>query len=156
VPIDFDRDDLHGTLRSHGFERGDPAFFILGRGHPYLSTDGVNRTLTFVAECAPGSELVFTYLRRGALDGTHAFPGTSTLLRTLARAREPFTFGFDPTALPTHLAERGLALVWESPTLARGPQALPGAKHFRIALARVPPFSATESVESPDFSAPAA
>jgi methyltransferase (TIGR00027 family) len=156
VPTDFDRDDLHGTLRSHGFERGEPAFFIWEGVTPYLSADGVNRTLTFVAECAPGSELVFTYLHRGALDGTHAFAGTSTLFRTLARAREPFTFGFDPEALPTHLAERGLELVWEAPTLARRRQALPGAEHFRIALAQVPASSAQGSVKSRDFSAPAA
>ncbi|HEY6558116.1 MAG TPA: SAM-dependent methyltransferase [Polyangiaceae bacterium] len=156
VPVDFDRDDLHEKLRGHGFDLREPVFFIWEGVTPYLSADGVNRTLTFVAQCAPRSEVVFTYLHRGALDGTHAFAGTSTLFRTLARVREPFTFGFDPTELPAHLAERGLTLVWESATVARRPQALPGAEQFRIALAQVPSSSAQGSVKSRVFPGPTA
>lgn len=154
VPVDFDQDDLQETLRSHGFDLHAPAFFIWEGVTPYLTADGVSRTLKFVAQCAPRSELVFTYVHRGALDGTRAFAGTATLFRTLARTREPFTFGFDPAQLPAHMAEHGLTLLWESATLARRPVALPGAEQFRIALAQVPAKSAQVSVKSREFPGP--
>lgn len=144
VPVDFERDALQSRLRDHAFAPSEPAFFIWEGVTNYLSEESVNRTLTFVAQCAPESQVVFTYVDRGALDGTHAFTGTQRLFRTLARTHEPWKFGFDPAALSAALERLGLALVWESATLASRPKLLPGLEHFRIALAGVsgPPGAA--------------
>lgn len=138
VPVDFERDDLHGRLGEQGFERKQAAFFIWEGVVNYLSEESVNRTLRFVAESTPESEVVFTYVHRDVLEGTRAFKGTRKLFRTLARTSEPWKFGFDPAELGEDLQKLGLALVWESATLARWPEALAGFEHFRIALARVP------------------
>jgi methyltransferase (TIGR00027 family) len=138
VPTDFERDDLHARLHEHGFERDQPAFFVWEGVTNYLSEESVTRTLRFVAECAPASELIFTYVHRSALDGTHPSAGTRRLLRTLARAQEPWRFGFDPAALAGDLEKLGLDLVWERATLASRPECPAGCDHFRIALGRVP------------------
>ena len=47
-----------------------------------------------------GSELAFTYVHRGLLDGTVAFPHSTAWVRSVADAGEPFVFGFDPADLP--------------------------------------------------------
>jgi methyltransferase (TIGR00027 family) len=137
VPVDFEADDLPARLRDSGFQRDRPAFFVWEGVTPYLDEASVNRTLGFVGACAPDSELVFTYVHRAVLDGSRTFKGAASLLRTLKRSREPWKFGFDPATLAGDIEKHGLALVWDSSTVAQRPDAPPGFEHFRIAHARV-------------------
>ena len=87
-----------------------------------------------------GSELAFTYVHRGLIDGTVHFPRSQAWARSVADAGEPFVFGFDPAELPAYLRDRGWALVDDVSTteaLARygsDPTGVPA--FYRIARAR--------------------
>jgi len=60
---------------------------------------------------AAGSQMVFTYIHRGALDGSVAFPRAGQTLATVRGLGEPYTFGFDPADLAVYAAARGLRLI---------------------------------------------
>ena len=62
-------------------------------------------------ETAPGNCIVFTYVHKGALDGSAMFEGTHNLWGTLQRSGEPWTFGLYPEHLQDYLAECGLDLM---------------------------------------------
>jgi methyltransferase (TIGR00027 family) len=110
VEIDFDRQSLGDVLAQAGLDSLSPAVFLWEGVTNYLSADAVDAVLRFVAGCAAGSRLVFTYIDRRALDGSGLFEGAADLMREVARLGEPWTFGLDPEELPNYLCARGLKL----------------------------------------------
>jgi methyltransferase (TIGR00027 family) len=112
VPVDFTTDTLDATLPSAGYRTDATTFVILEGVTHYLPAEAVDVVFRFVARSvAAGSQMVFTYIHRGALDGSVKFPRADQTLATVRSLGEPYTFGFAPAELPSYLAARGLRLV---------------------------------------------
>lgn len=110
VPLDFERDDLLTSLAEHGYRTDYRAFFICEGVTQYLTEDGVRRTLEGLRAAAPGSRLVFTYVRRDFIDGTNLY-GTRTLYRNVRRRQQLWHFGLQPDDVAEFIAEYGWRLV---------------------------------------------
>jgi methyltransferase (TIGR00027 family) len=141
VAVDFDRDDLAAALERAGLQRGRPTFVLWEGVASYLTADAVDATVRWAHDATgDGSELAFTYVHRGLVDGTVHFPHAEAWTRSVAAAGEPFVFGFDPAVLPAYLRERGWMLVEDVSTteaLTRhglDPTGVPA--FYRIARAR--------------------
>ena len=112
VPVDFTTDTLEAALRRSGYRADAGTFFILEGVTHYLPAEAVDDLFRFVAgHAAPGSQMVFTYIHRGALDGSTRFARAGQTLATVRGLGEPYTFGFDPSELPAYASERGLRLI---------------------------------------------
>lgn len=61
VPIDFEAETLHEGLASSGFQWTKRTFFSWLGVTMYLTHAAIEATLQTVRDCAPGSEIVFTY-----------------------------------------------------------------------------------------------
>ena len=110
VDIDFNRQGLADVLEHAGFDRRRRSLILWEGVTNYLSADAVDGVLRFVASCAEGSRLVFTYVHRAILDGSQWPDESASLLRDVARMGEPWTFGLHPDELSGFLAARGLQL----------------------------------------------
>ncbi len=110
VALDFERDDLLTALAEHGYHTDYRAFFICEGVTQYLTEDGVRRTLDGLRAAAPGSRLVFTYVRRDFIDGTNRY-GTRTLYRTVRQRQQLWHFGLEPDEVADFIAEYGWRLV---------------------------------------------
>jgi methyltransferase (TIGR00027 family) len=110
VALDFDRDDLLTTLAEHGYRPHYRTFFIWEGVTQYLSEATVRATLTGLEPVAPGSQLVFTYVRSDFIDGTNLY-GTPTLYRMMRRRRQLWHFGLLPEHVAEFVAEYGWRLV---------------------------------------------
>lgn len=110
VPLDFERDDLLTSLAEHGYRTDYRAFFICEGVTQYLTEDGVRRTLEGLRAAAPGSRLVFTYVRRDFIDGTNLY-GTRTLYRNVRQRHQLWHFGLQPDEVAEFIAEYGWRLV---------------------------------------------
>jgi methyltransferase (TIGR00027 family) len=143
VEADFEDQDLEPAMRSAGFSPLARSFFVWEGVTNYLTADGVDKTLRrVVAVAAPGSRLLFTYVHRGFLDGSIAFPGGRRLSRMLRRIGEPWCFGLDPAEVSGFLAQRGFRLLedwgaadYRSRYLGRSARRLRGYEFYRAALA---------------------
>jgi methyltransferase (TIGR00027 family) len=112
VPIDFDREPLGEVMARAGFRCGERTFFLWEGVTNYLTAEAVDATVRWVARAGgPGSQLLFTYIDGGMLDGSLAFEGARAGRDTVGRMGEAFTFGLDPHDVPAYLAARGLTLV---------------------------------------------
>jgi methyltransferase (TIGR00027 family) len=145
VPIDFTTGTLDAVMPAAGY-RGDlRTFFICEGVTHYLPADTVDAVFRYVGRSAARSQLVFTYIHRGMLDGSSQFVGADNTLATVRRAGEPYTFGFDPGDLSRYLAARSLALVddvgsdvyRERYLTPRGRGGEPLSEYQRAALANV-------------------
>ena len=109
VALDFERDDLLTALAEHGYHTEYRTFFICEGVTQYLTEAGVRRTLEGLRVAAPGSRLVFTYVRRDFIDGTNRY-GTRTLYRVRQR-RQLWQFGLQPDEVAGFIADYGWRLV---------------------------------------------
>jgi methyltransferase (TIGR00027 family) len=110
VALDFEHDDLLTALAEHGYHTDYRAFFICEGVTQYLTEAGVRRTLEGLRAAAPGSRLVFTYVRRDFIDGTNRY-GTRTLYRTVRQRKQLWQFGLEPDEVAGFIAEYGWRLV---------------------------------------------
>lgn len=110
VALDFERDDLLTSLAEHGYRTDYRVFFICEGVTQYLTEDGVRRTLEGLRAAAPGSRLVFTYVRRDFIDGTNRY-GTRTLYRDVRQRHQLWHFGLQPDEVGEFIAGYGWRLV---------------------------------------------
>jgi len=112
LAIDFNTHTLDTVMSGSGYRREAQTFFICEGVTHYLSAGAVDTLFRYVAQSAAvGSQMVFTYIHLAALDGSVMFAGAERTLAAVRQAGEPYTFGFDPAALPQYLAARGLSLI---------------------------------------------
>jgi len=109
VALDFERDDLLTSLAEHGYRTAYRAFFICEGVTQYLTEDGVRRTLEGLRAAAPGSRLVFTYVRRDFIDGRNRY-GTRTLYRNVRERHRLWHFGLQPEEVAGFIGEYGWRL----------------------------------------------
>ena len=142
VPVDFARQDLGAELAAAGFRSGARTFFVLEGVVSYLTPEAVDANFRYVAETSgPGSQIAFTYLHRGVIDGSHQVPGSRQAEARVRAVGEPWRFGFDPAELPAYLADRGLELLEDVSPAEAAPRYVPAeyrqvAAYYRLARAR--------------------
>jgi methyltransferase (TIGR00027 family) len=110
VAVDFERDDLLTSLAEHGYRTDYRAFFICEGVTQYLTEDAVRRTLEGLRAAAPGSRMVFTYVRRDFIDGTNLY-GTRTLYRNVRERQQLWHFGLQPDEVAGFIADYGWRLL---------------------------------------------
>ena len=110
VALDFESDDLLTALAEHGYHTDYRAFFICEGVTQYLTEDAVRRILEGLRAAAPGSRMVFTYVRRDFIDGTNRY-GTRTLYRNVRERKQLWHFGIQPDEVAGFIGEYGWQLV---------------------------------------------
>lgn len=106
VPIDLGTQDLADVLADHGYRPGRPTFFVWEAVTQYLTEAGVRKTFDLLATAAPGSRLVFTYVRKDFVDGTALYGGESAYQEFVVK-RQLWHFGMDPNQVAAFLADYG-------------------------------------------------
>jgi methyltransferase (TIGR00027 family) len=95
VPLDFERDDLFGTLTEHGYGSDARTFFVWESVTQYLTEDAVRTTLTALQAAPAGSRLVFTYVRADFIDGRNMYDA-AVLYKRFRQRRQVWKFGLAP------------------------------------------------------------
>lgn len=104
--VDLTTDDLPGALTAAGLDGKAPVMFVWEAVTQYLTEDTVHRTLASLATVSPGSRLIFTYLRRDFLDGTHDY-GAAPARHEFVTKRQVWHFGLLPEQTPALLRDYG-------------------------------------------------
>lgn len=109
VPLDFDQDDLGSILVAQGFSADKATFFIWEAVMQYLTEQGVRTTFDWLAKAAPGSRLVFTYVRRNFLEGKALYGWESGYRRFVET--NVWLFGMEPEDWPIFLRGYGWRII---------------------------------------------
>jgi methyltransferase (TIGR00027 family) len=110
VPLDFEHDDVLTTLTGLGYRADYRTFFVWEAVTQYLTADAVHATLESLRPAAPGSRLVFTYVRRDFIDGVN-FYGAEQLYRRFRQRQQLWRFGLLPEEATAFLDRHGWRLV---------------------------------------------
>jgi methyltransferase (TIGR00027 family) len=109
--IDFNTDSLEACLRKNNYEPGEPTFFLWEGVVMYLPVESVKKTLSFIAEAAPGSSVVFDYIYASSMARPRDFIGAQSYYRIVAQRKEPCLFGIDPQDVGPFLQKQGLSVL---------------------------------------------
>ena len=110
VPLDFERDELFGTLTGQGYRVDAQTFFVWEGVTQYLTENAVRATLAALQAAPAGSRLVFTYVRDDFIDGRNLYDA-AVLYRRFRQRRQVWKFGLDPDGVAMFVAEYGWRLV---------------------------------------------
>lgn len=147
VAVNFERDNLEAALLHAGFDPRVPSVAIWEGVVSYLTPAAVDQNFEMLSRMlSPESRLIFTYVHKGALDGSVLFPEAARWKSSVRSTGEPFSFGFDPAFLEHYLLPYGFTLLSDTST-AQAAQSYcpplhrrePGSELYRVAAAqRVP------------------
>ena len=144
VPVDFEKDDLEAASVHADFDTGTVTVALWEGVVSYLTPASVDQNFRMLARIlAEQSQLIFSYVHQGALDGSVAFHEARRWKSSVRSSGEPFIFGFDPAGLADYLRPRGFALESDVSTAEAAKiycqpirRREPGSELYRIAAAR--------------------
>ena len=110
VPLDFERDDLMGTLTENAYRTDARTFFVWEGVTQYLTEDAVRTTLAALQGAPAGSRLVFTYVRKDFIDGTNMCDA-AVLYKRFRQRQQVWKFGLQPDEIEEFVGAYGWRLV---------------------------------------------
>lgn len=114
IGVDFDRQNLADSLEEAGFQPVMKTLFVWEGVTQYITAEAVSDTLEFVSGLpGEGSAIVFTYVRKGIIDGSDRPEWFGSFLSLAGTLGSPMIFGIDPNEIEGYLAARGFTLVEE-------------------------------------------
>jgi methyltransferase (TIGR00027 family) len=107
VPMDFNTQTLSERLQSSGYNEHGKTLFIWQGVTMYLSAQGIDNTLAFIAnQSGPGSAVIFDYFYNETLRDTSR-PEVRLMQRTARVTGEGYLFGIDQGQIEPFLTQRG-------------------------------------------------
>ena len=114
VSIDFNRQSLEGVLKKAGYEPTQKTFFIWEGVTQYITEQGVDNTLRFIADhSAPGSSVIFDYVLQPVIEGTSGDYKCREVAAIVASKGEPWIFGIGEGEAEHFVNQRGLVVLSE-------------------------------------------
>jgi methyltransferase (TIGR00027 family) len=115
VPLDFESSALQPALIDAGLDYTQRTCVLWEGVFSYLTPEAIDSTLAAIVDvCAPGSQILLTYVDRRSLDASNPQPGA--WLTAVSDVDEPFQTGLHPTQAPAFFAERNLTLLGDEST----------------------------------------
>jgi methyltransferase (TIGR00027 family) len=112
VPIDFEKQSLDTELEKAGYDLTSKTLFISEGVTQYISKEANDSTLQYVAQAAPGSKIVFTYILKSFIEGKNIHDGIKVMYKYMREKNNPlWIFGLDPTDMGDYLSKYSLSLI---------------------------------------------
>ncbi len=112
VPIDFNSQNIGEELKKAGYTLSSKTLFIWEGVTQYISKEAIDNTIKYVAQASTGSRIVFTYVLKSFIDGSHIPDGFNSLYKFALKKKNPLWFcGFEPAEMPEYLSKYSLSLI---------------------------------------------
>jgi len=111
VPIDFETQSLDTELKKAGYNLTSKTLFIWEGVTQYISKEANDRTLKCVAQSAPGSKIVFTYILKSFIEGENIHEGIKTMYKWMVKRFSIWIYGLDPAEIGDYLSKYSLSLI---------------------------------------------
>jgi methyltransferase (TIGR00027 family) len=109
VSIDFEHDDIPAALAAAGFRDTGRTLFIWEGVTQYLTPAAVHGMFEQLRHVAPGSRLIFSYVRQDFIDGSNLY-GAEAVYRKFRKRGQVWKSGFEPERVEEMLRGYGWRL----------------------------------------------
>jgi len=112
VPVDFEKQSLDTELKKAGYDLNSKTLFIWEGVTQYISKEANDNTMKYVAQAAPGSKIVFTYILKSFIEGKNIHKGIKTMYKKTRKKNNPlWIYGLDPKDISDYLSKYNLSLI---------------------------------------------
>lgn len=112
VPIDFEKQSLDTELKKAGYDLTSRTLFILEGVTQYISKETNDNILKYVAQAAPGSKIVFTYVLKSLIEGKDLNNvAKKSYYKWMVKGFKMWIYGLDPKGISDYLSEFHLSLI---------------------------------------------
>ena len=112
VPVDFEKQSLDTELKKAGYNLTSKTLFIWEGVTQYISKKANDSSLKYVAQAAPGSKIVFTYILKIFIEGKNIHDGIKTMYKNMRKKNNPlWIFGLEPADMGNYLSKYSLPLI---------------------------------------------
>ena len=103
VPVDFEKQSLDTELKKAGYDLKSKTLFILEGVTQYISKEANDNTMKYVAQAAPGSNIVFTYILKSFIGGKNIHKDIKTMYKSVVKRYKLWIYGLDPAKMHKYL-----------------------------------------------------
>ncbi|MHA1232205.1 MAG: class I SAM-dependent methyltransferase [Candidatus Helarchaeota archaeon] len=112
VPVDFEKQSPDTELEKAGYDLTSETLFISEGVTQYISKEANDSILKYVAQAAPGSKIVFTYVLKSFIEGKDLKdPTEKSMYKWWVKGFKMFIYGLDPTDMGDYLSKYSLSLI---------------------------------------------
>ena len=112
VPVDFEKQNFGIELKKAGYDLISKTLFISEGVTQYISKEANDNTMKYVAQAAPGSKIVFTYVLKSFIEGKNLKGATEkSMYKWLVKGFKMFIYGLDPAEMRDYLSKYNLSLI---------------------------------------------
>jgi methyltransferase (TIGR00027 family) len=112
VPVDFEKQSLDAELEKAEYDLTSKTLFISEGVTQYISKEANDSILKYVAQAAPGSKIVFTYVIKSLIEGKNIHNGIKVMYKYMRKKDNPlWIFGLDPSDMENYLSKYSLSLI---------------------------------------------
>jgi len=111
VPVDFEKQSLDTELKKAGYDLNSKTLFIWEGVTQYISKEANDNTMKYVAQAAPGSKIVFTYILKSFIEGKNIHKGIKTMYKLMVKRYKLWIYGLDPAKMRKYLSKYNLSLI---------------------------------------------
>ncbi len=110
VPVNFEKQSLDTELKKAGYDLKSKTLFIWEGVTQYISKEANDNTMNYVGRAAPGSKIVFTYVKRSFIEGKDLNGiGDKSMYAWMVKGFKLWTFGLDPAKMRRYLSRYNLS-----------------------------------------------
>ena len=111
VPVDFEKQSLDTELKKAGYDLKSKTLFILEGVTQYISKEANDNTMKYVAQAAPGSNIVFTYILKSFIEGKNIHKDIKTMYKSVVKRYKLWIYGLDTKDMSDYLSKYNLSLI---------------------------------------------
>jgi len=112
VPVDFEKQSLDAELKKAGYNLNSKTLFIWEGVSQYISKEANENTMKYVAQAAPGSKIVFTYILKSLIEGKDLNDiAKKGMYKWMVKGFKMWIYGLDPAEIGDYLSKYNLSLI---------------------------------------------
>ncbi len=112
VPVDFEKQSLDTELEKAGYNLSSKTLFISEGVTQYISKEANDNTMKYVAQAAPGSKIVFTYILKSLIEGKDLNDiAKKGMYKWMVKWLKMWIYGLDPKDISDYLSKYNLSLI---------------------------------------------
>jgi methyltransferase (TIGR00027 family) len=110
VPVDFEKQSLETELKKAGYNLKSKTLFIWEGVSQYISKEANENTMKYVAQAAPGSKIVFTYILKSLIEGKDLNDiAKKGMYKWMVKGFKMWIYGLDPAKMRKYLSKYNLS-----------------------------------------------
>jgi methyltransferase (TIGR00027 family) len=112
VAVDFEQQSLETELKKAGYNLKSKTLFIWEGVSQYISKEANDNTMKYVAQAAPGSKIVFTYILKSLIEGRDLNDiAKKGMYKWMIKWFKIWIYGLEPAEIGNYLLRYNLSLI---------------------------------------------